>query len=118
MNNGRVRTGGLKLDPEVVAWQKQAAENPSTLTKKQKKDRVRVRVKYDLPKEVKEQIETVAKEEGTSASQLAAYLLVWAMEIWADEKGAGKALRQQVFESKEPSRSMRFAWNLRLPGEE
>jgi len=100
----------------VTEWQKTAATNTAALTSKQRKDRQRVRVKYDLPEEMKDHIEAVAKAEGTSASQLAAFLLSWAIGHWEDEAG-GVALRNLVFNSKEPSRSMRFQWNLRLPGE-
>ncbi len=111
---GKGRVGGLKaIDPAVAEWQKTAATNPAALTKKQRQDRQRVRVKYDLPPELKDWIEAVAKETGTSASQLAAFLLTWAMGHWGEETG----LREAVEESKEPSRSMRFQWNLRLPGE-
>jgi len=113
---GDKRVGGLRgLDPAVTEWQKTAATNTAALTSKQRKDRGRVRVKYDLPEELKERIEAAAKAEGTSASQIAAFFLNYAMGEY--EGGQGNELSSLLFDSKEPSRSMRFQWNLRLPGE-
>ena len=113
--NRLVRQGGLKIDPAVRAFQERAAENPAALSKKQKKDRQRVRVKYDLPPALKAAIEEAAAEERTSASQLAAFVLGWAMGKWADEESeVGKELRGLVFEAKRPSKSMRFDWNLEV----
>jgi len=115
---GNKRVGGLRgLDPAVVDWQKTAATNTAALTSKQRKDRQRVRVKYDLPEELKTRIEEAAQANGTSASQLAAFLLTFAIREYEAETDQGQTLREAVEESKEPSRSMRFAWNLRLPGE-
>jgi len=73
------RKGGLKIDPDVKAWQKNAATNKAALTKKQRRDGARVRVKYDLPPELKAAIEVAAKDYGTSASQFAGWLLLWAI---------------------------------------
>jgi hypothetical protein len=111
--NGRV--GGLRVDPAVQDWQRSAATNRAALTKKQRKDRARVRVKYDMPPELKERIEAAAEHERTSASQFAAFLLIWAMEQYEDQGSqTGAALRDLVFEAKELSRSLRFEWNLKL----
>lgn len=112
----RNRVGGLKLDPAVLAWQKRAAENKSALTQKQKKDRQRVRVKYDLEPELKSRIEQAAAAEGTSASQFAAFLLDWVMARWQAE-GPDDELHELVYQAKTPSRSLRFEWDLE-PGEE
>ena len=71
------RAGGLGIDPAVTAWQADAATNIAALTAKQRKDRERVRVKYDLTPQLKAAVEDGAKAEHTSASQLAAFLLTW-----------------------------------------
>lgn len=112
------RVGGLRADPEVVAWQQQAAVNTAALTKKERADRRRVQVKYDISEELggaelKGRIEEAAKSEGTSASQLASFLLGWVMDRWEDEESEiGAELRERVDEAKVPSRSMRIEWNL------
>jgi hypothetical protein len=111
------RVGGLRLDPAVSEWQRTAATNAAALTKKQRKDRQRIRVKYDMPPALKERIVQAAKEEGTSASQLAAFLLTWAMDRWEDpDHPVGVELRELVDEAKFPSRSLRIEWNLDLDG--
>jgi len=107
--------GGLRVDPAVQDWQRSAATNRAALTKKQRKDRERVRVKYDVPAELKQRIEDAAASERTSSSQLAAFLLQWAMEQYEDQDSAtGAALREMVFDAKEMSRSLRFEWNLNM----
>jgi len=113
----RQRVGGLRADPEVLAWQEQAATNIGALTKKQRQDRKRVRVKYDVSAQLKDRVEAAAKAEGTSASQLAGFLLEWAMTHWEDEESEiGRVLRDLVDEAKIPSRSMRIEWNLQENG--
>lgn len=105
----------MRVDPAVRDWQQSAATNRAALTKKQRKDRERIRVKYDMPPELKERIETAAASERTSSSQLAAFLLLWAMDQYEDRDSAtGAALREMVFDAKEVSRSLRFEWNLNL----
>jgi hypothetical protein len=109
------RVGGLRRDPAVSEWQRTAAANTAAMTKKQRKDRQRIRVKYDVTPGLKGRIEQAAKEEGTSASQLAAFLLTWAMDRWEDpDHPVGVELRELVDEAKSPSRSMRIEWNLDL----
>lgn len=112
------RVGGLKVDPAVLDWQRSAATNAAALTKKQRQDRKRVRVKYDVSEELKRRIEEAAKAEGTSASQLAAFLLEWVMGQYEDEGSeVGAELRELVDGAKVPSRSMRIEWNLDGNGE-
>lgn len=107
------RVGGLRVDPEVERWQRTAATNVAALTAKQKKDRKRVRVKYDMELDLKQRIERAAEAEGTSASQLAAFLLGWVMDHWESENSpTGHVLRGLVEGAKVPSRSLRFEWNL------
>ena len=103
------RKGGLgKLDPAVVAFQKKGAANPAAQTKKQKKDAKRVRVKLDVPEELKRRLTEAAAAEETSLSQLAGFLLDRAMGQYETDE----ALRDAIFEAKVPSRSMKIRWNL------
>lgn len=109
------RVGGLKkanVDPAVADWLKDAQTNKAALTKKQKRDMKRVRVKYDLDPKLKGLIEAKAKRIGTSASQLAAFLLEYA--AW--KMAAGDAeIREALVDGKSPSATMKFEWNLDAP---
>lgn len=103
---------GARVDSAVVAWSKDAARNKGVLSRKQKADQARVRVKYDLPPELKQEIEQAAREEKTSASQLAAFLLAWAMREYA---GGSEELREALADAARPSRALRFERDLELP---
>jgi len=106
------RKGGVGIDPAVAQWQAEAATNLAALTAKQRKDRQRVRVKYDLDPAQKAAVETAARTEETSASQLAAFLLAFALR----EYHAGNAeLRSALDAGKTPSRTPHFARNLDAP---
>ena len=74
------RKGGIHVDPAVAEWQQGAAPNVAALTKKERRDRQRVRVKADLPVEVKTAVERVAGEAETSESQLVAFLVAWGLK--------------------------------------
>ena len=109
------RVGGLakaKVDPAVADWLKDAQTNKAALTKKQKRDMKRVRVKYDLDPKLKALIEAKAKRVGTSASQLAAFLLTYA--AWKMAAGDA-AIREALVDGKSPSATMKFEWNLDAP---
>jgi NADPH-dependent glutamate synthase beta subunit-like oxidoreductase len=102
----------VNLDPAVASMLKGASENRSALTRKQKTDRKRIRVKYDLDPALKGAIEREAKRIGTSASQYAAFLL----EFAAKEARAGNAeIIEAVANGKSESATMKFEWNLDSP---
>ena len=109
------RVGGLKktsIDPAVADWLKDAQTNKAALTKKQKRDMKRVRVKYDLDPKLKVLIEAKAKRVGTSASQLAAFLLTYAAWKMA---ASDAEIREALADGKSPSATMKFEWNLDAP---
>jgi hypothetical protein len=106
------RAGGLKLDPAVAQWQKKAMTNMGAQTRKQRSDRVRVRVKYDLAPELKGCIEAEAKRVHTSASQMAAFLLAYAVHHLGDEE-----LATALQGGTSPSSTMKFEFNLEAPEE-
>jgi len=108
------RKGGTNIDPDLAKWQKEAAENRAALSRKQVKDRARVRVKYDLPPLLKTAIEAEAKGWGTSASQLAAFLLAWAMREY---NAHNDGLRQAIREARTPTKTLRFTYDLAIPDE-
>jgi hypothetical protein len=104
--------GKVQLDPAVASMLKEAAVNKAALTNKQRSDRKRLRVIYDLSQELKTEIETEAKRQGTSASQLAAFLLAYAVK----EARAGNAeIKAALVNGKSESRTMKFEWNLDAP---
>lgn len=104
------RSGGLKLDPAVAAWQKAAATNTAAMTKKQKADRVRVRVKYDLAPALKSIIHDQAKRVHTSDSQMAAFLLAYAVHHLDDVE-----FKDALANGTSPSSTMKFDFNLDAP---
>jgi hypothetical protein len=109
------RVGGLKkanIDPAVADWLKDAQTNKAALTKKQKRDGKRLRVIYDLTPELKTAIEVEAKRQGTSASQLAALLLAFAVK---EARAGNDEIKAALADGKSPSRTMRFEWNVDAP---
>jgi len=106
------RQGGLQIDPAVAQWQEEAAQNLAALSKKQRRDRDRVRVKYDILPEMKAAIEAEAKQIDTSASQLAAFLLAWALKEYA---AGNPDLRQSLRDAKMTARTLKFSYNLAIP---
>jgi len=111
-NGNGSRVGGLQLDPAVEEWRAEAADNPARLTRKQREDRQRTRVRYDVPAWLKEAVEEVATEQNTSASQAAALLLAWSLHHYRDRD---PALLDAFFDNHEPSRTLRFEFNVKIP---
>jgi hypothetical protein len=107
------RVGGLRVDPGVTEFQEKAATNVAALSARQRRDRQRVRVKYDLSATLKQRIEQAATGEHTSASQMAAFLLWWAVGQYEDrESPNGQALAELLGQARTPARAVRFAWDL------
>jgi hypothetical protein len=73
----------------------------------------RPRVKYDLPLWIKEQIEDTAHSQAidTSASQLAAYLLAYALH----QLRIRPDLTTRLLQARSPARSLKFSANLNIP---
>lgn len=110
------RKGGIKragVDPMVEAWQKKAAENTAALSQRQRSDRNRVRVKYDMPESLKETVTAIGDRWDTSASQAAQMLLAWAVIQLA--AGRAPELLEAVEAGREVSRTPRFEWNIEIP---
>jgi len=109
------RVGGLRVDPGVTEFQEKAATNVAALSARQRRERQRVRVKYDLPPALKQRIEDAATREHTSASQMAAFLLHWAVAQYeAAESPNGQALAELLEQARTPARAVRFAWDLEI----
>ena len=105
MSGNGERVGGLRGDRDTLAWLEGAAGNRAARTQKQARDAERIRVRLDVPREVKAALERVAAELGTSASQAGAYLLCDALIGYFLEQPELPLL---------PSRSPRVEWNVDL----
>lgn len=79
MSADRKRKGGLHLDPAVIQFQENAASNRSAQTARQKYDAARTRVRADVPEWLKDELDALAGELGTSRTQLGALLWSWAV---------------------------------------
>jgi len=100
------------VDPAVAQWQHGAAANVAALSRQQKADRARVRVKADLPVEVKQAVVAEAERLKTSESQVVAFLLAWALH----ELHTGNAeLAAALTEARVYSRALRFMYDLPIP---
>ncbi len=111
---GSGRKGGLQgLDPAVQAWRKEAADNPAALTRKQKLDRKRTRVRYDVPQYLKDAVAEQAERISTSQSQMGAFLLAWALHqlIRGDEE-----ITSALWRSREPVSVLQFDYDIKIPG--
>lgn len=97
MPKDKVRKGGLRgLDPAVVAWQQRAAPNEAALSKKQRYDRERVRVRLDVAPEILEGLAHEAQALETSQTQLGAFLLAWALyRLHAGDEDLAELLRSR-----------------------
>ena len=106
------RKGGLRVDPAVAEWQQGAATNVAALTKKERRDRERVRVKADLPVEVKTAVERVAGEVETSESQIVAFLVAWGLKRLRD---GDRELVAALEGAKTWAKALRFKHDLSIP---
>lgn len=108
------REGGMPggVDHDVKRWAEDAAENVSALTEKQKRDRARVRGRYDIPAWLKAEVDKAAKRYETSASQLAMLLLAWGLK---DLKGGNRELLSAIQDHRALSQSLRFRYDLEVP---
>ena len=93
------------LDPGTQLWADRTPANKAALTRQQKADAARVRVKLDVPPAIKETLAALASENGVSSSGLGAYLLADAMIRYIQDQPEIPVL---------PSRSPRVAWTVSL----
>ena len=106
------RVGGVRVDPAVAAFQQSAATNVAALSRKQLADRARVRVKADLPVEVKQAVAAEAARLETSESQVVAFLLAWALH---ELRTGNTELVEALETARVYSRALRFLYDLQLP---
>lgn len=106
------RKGGLRLDPAVVEWQQDAAPNVAALSKKERRDQERIRVKADLPPEVKRAVTAEAARQETSESQVVAFLVAWGLKCLRE---GDRELLEAIEQSKAWARALRFKHDLVIP---
>ncbi len=114
------RVGGFGVrgsaDPDTLAQMRDSAvRNKAALTAKQRRDRQRKRVMYDIDPTVKEVAQLLAKREDTSASQLVEMLIVYGIRAYfRNDPELTEALS---LENRTRSRTPRFYWDLEIPEE-
>lgn len=111
---GGLNGGNGRLDPAVADWVTTAAINHAALTRKQRKDRRRCRLLLDVPEALKEAVRREADNQDSSISQVAAFLLAFAL---AELRGGNRALADAMYGAKCPSRTLQFSWELEIPEE-
>jgi len=116
----KTRVGGFGVrgsaDPDTLAQMRDSAvRNKAAMTAKQRRDRQRKRVMYDIAPAVKEVVQLLAKREDTSASQLVEMLIVYGLRAYLrNDPELAEALS---LENRTRSRTPRFYWDLEIPEE-
>ncbi len=108
-------TAGGRLDPKVAEMLQDAVPNKAALTAKQKRDRQRKRVMYDIDPTIKAVVQSFAKREDTSASQFVEILLAFGLRAYL--RGDPELKQAMSLETRKRSRTPRFYWDLALPDE-
>jgi len=118
--NDKQRVGGFNVrgsaDPDALAQLKNSAvPNRAAMTAKQKRDRKRKRVMYDIDPVIKDVVQHIARREDTSASQFVEMLVVYGLRAYL--RGDEELQGAMALNERERSRTPRFYWNLRVPDE-
>lgn len=82
MAKSETRIGGLTaivVDPAIAEFQQNAARNRAAMTRRQRYDAARKRVRTDCPQWLIDRLDAIAAELNTSRNQLGAFLLAWAV---------------------------------------
>jgi hypothetical protein len=118
--NDKQRVGGFNVrgsaDPDALAQLKNSAVlNRAAMTAKQKRDRKRKRVMYDIDPVIKDVVQHIAKREDTSASQFVELLVAYGLRAYL--RGDEELREAMALDTRVVSRTPRFYWNLRIPEE-
>ncbi|RME52544.1 MAG: hypothetical protein D6790_18570 [Caldilineae bacterium] len=107
----QTRFSGVKADPAIDELLTSAVENRAALSKRQKRDRARTKATYDLDPTLQQAIAATSKELDTSASQVVALFMAYALDAYARrEPGLLEGLQDRT-----RSRTPRFSWDLHAP---
>lgn len=112
------RVGGASrvkrtVDDETAQWLSGTAQNPNTLTAKQRYEQDRVRANLDVHPDVKEVLAQIAAQQKTSLAQAGGFLLAWAVQ----EYFRGNNLNDAMYAAHVLSPSPRAEYKLDLPDE-
>lgn len=110
------RVGGASrvqrsVDKDTATWLSGAAQNPNTITTKQRYEQERVRANLDVHPDVKETLAQIAAQQKTSLAQAGGFLLAWAVQ----EYFRGNTLSNAMYEAGVPNPSPRAEYKLDLP---
>jgi len=116
MSNHRNKKRFTGLDPAVAeVMTAGAVPNRAAMTAKQKRDRKRKRVMYDIDPIVKDVMQLLAKREDTSASQLVELFIVYAIRAYLS--GDDELQEALALNTRTRANTLRFSWNLHIPEE-
>lgn len=93
MPKNEARVGGLTaividpggIDPAVAQFQQSAARNRAAMTRRQRYDAARKRVRTDCPQWLIDQLDAIAAQLNTSRNQLGAFLLAYAVHRYQED---------------------------------
>ena len=115
MAKKRERVGGARrADPDTEAWSDRATPNLAAMSRKQRYDRERIRVRIDTDEVVKQLLAQVSAEQGTSSNQLGSLLMAWGLLQFVQ---GNEELLSIVSESRRTSRNMRVDFDIIIPDE-
>ena len=103
----------VEVDPENTEWTDTAAENTAALTAKQRYERKRIQRHYDLhTADIDDAIAQIAAQHHTSKSQVASWLLAYALTRYLDD---ANGLWETLVDGKKPAQTLQYEWALTLP---
>jgi hypothetical protein len=105
----------VDLDAGVAAilGESQQRQERRSMTAKERYDAERVKASYDCPRWLREAVKQAASQRGTSASQLAAFLLVWGL---AELKRGNDELRDLLWRSRQARPdALRIEYDVEIP---
>jgi hypothetical protein len=118
MTKKGARSGGAArvrrtVDQDTASWLSGAAQNPTTVTTKQRYEQERVRANLDLHPDVKAVLTLIAERQKTSIAQAGGFLLAWAVQ----EYFQGNTLNAAMHSAHVPNPSPRAEYKLDLPAD-
>lgn len=99
----RKRIDPLANDTDTLSWLQDAKPNRAAMSKRQRYESKRVRVRLDVPLAVKETLALLAGKLGTSSSQAGALLLAWGLlQYQGGDRGIHRGIEKRLYPSGHP----------------
>ena len=99
----RKRINPLPNDSDTLSWLQDATPNRTAMSKRQRYEAKRVRVRLDVPPEVKEALALLASKLSTSSSQVGALLLAWGLlQYQGGDRGIHRGIEKRLYLSGHP----------------